>query len=80
MAKFGQVGAPDPELRNSPIIEPGEEATELPDIDEPRSASCYFNGEAFSSDSEVLSGETRLRCMQGSWIPQSLDRDRHERG
>lgn len=69
------VGAPDPELRNSPILEPGEDAVELPDIDEPRSGICYFNNDAFAEGSEVLSGELLLRCEQGSWVPQPLDRE-----
>ncbi|ROR34401.1 hypothetical protein [Inmirania thermothiophila] len=63
-----QVGAPDPELRNSPIIEDtaedfevvGQELDELP--------VCYFNGVAYRHGQFVCSGTELLRCMRGSWI------------
>ena len=43
-----QVGAPDPELNTSPIIDEAEydEAAASPDL-ELEAGACYFNGEVF---------------------------------
>lgn len=62
------VGAPDPELRNSPIGESREEEMELPEEHEPGLAYCYFNDESFAHGERVLSGETLLYCDHGVWI------------
>jgi hypothetical protein len=63
------VGAQDPELRNSPIA---EEALE-PDPTLRQQASeegiCYFNGEAFKDGTIVRSGTAMLRCSLGIWVP-----------
>jgi len=67
-----QVGAPDPEMRTSPIagqsIEFGEDDTP-PDLEAFESGVCYFNNEAFSFGSYVLSGDELLSCEKpGVWV------------
>jgi hypothetical protein len=71
-----QVGAPDPELRNSPIIEETDEDYETAAqtlSDEPL---CYFNGNAYQDDQFVCSGSELLHCTRGVWLQQgSCDPD-----
>lgn len=63
-----QVGSPDPDLQNSPIIEDtdydfaeqGQQLQELP--------VCYFNGATFDDGQYVCSGNELLKCMRGSWM------------
>ena len=65
-----QVGAPDPELKNSPIIDESEydETAASPDL-ELEAAACYFNGEPFTLDACVLSGSEVLQCTgRGVWL------------
>lgn len=65
-----QVGAPDPELRNSPIIDDAEydEHDGSRDL-ELESAGCYFNGQAFPIGQYVLSGSEVLLCTErGVWL------------
>lgn len=62
-----QVGAPDPDLRNSPIIEDTdydyvEQGQQLPEA-----PVCYFNGSTFHDGEYVCSGNELLKCMRGSW-------------
>ena len=63
------VGAQDPELRNSPVALENDEETELlrEEIDE--DAVCYFNNEAFADGAIVQSGTVMLRCDRGIWFP-----------
>jgi hypothetical protein len=65
-----QVGAPDPELETSAILDDvaddGEEV-------EPKGtgAVCYFNGVSYPIGQYVLSGHEVLHCEQpGVWVPQ----------
>jgi hypothetical protein len=63
-----QVGAPDPELETSPILE-DEELDET----EPKGTAgvCYFNGVSYRIGQYVLSGHEVLRCeASGVWVPQ----------
>jgi hypothetical protein len=63
-----QVGAADPERRNSPIQTDPEQSFEL--IREQfgdEAAGCYFNDVLYAEDSCVLSGSTYLRCERGIW-------------
>jgi hypothetical protein len=61
-----QVGAPDPELKTSPIFDEDEEAS----LDlELESGVCYFNNAAYKIGQYVLSGHELLRCEgRGVWI------------
>jgi hypothetical protein len=64
-----QVGAADPERRNSPVQTDPEQSFELlreqvGDV----SAGCYFNDTFYREGSHVLSGTTYLRCEKGIWV------------
>jgi hypothetical protein len=63
-----EVGAPDPELRNSPIAEEMDEDYEVMRQEVPGEPVCYFNGEVFKNGSYVRSGTTLLRCDYGLWV------------
>ena len=61
-----QVGAPDPELKTSPIFEQEEELS----LDlELEGGMCYFNGVAYPIGQYVLSGNELLHCEErGVWV------------
>ena len=61
------VGAPDPELKNSPIFD--EEDNDYLSLDLELEASvCYFNGEPYAIGQYVCSGDELLRCEErGVW-------------
>jgi hypothetical protein len=61
-----QLGAPDPELKNSPIIDENEE----PSLDlELETGVCDFNDVAYRLGQYVLSGSEVLRCTgRGVWV------------
>jgi hypothetical protein len=62
------VGAIDPELKTSPVLEEtDEESYELRQA-VPDGSVCYFNGEIFATGAIVRSGSTVLRCRQGIWV------------
>jgi hypothetical protein len=68
-----QVGAPDPELRNSPIID--DEDEELPTEVDVETGACYFNGVTYPLGSYVLSGNELLHCMErGVWVRTGEER------
>ncbi len=62
------VGAPDPELKTSPILENDDEET----LDSELEADvCYFNGIAFPIGQYVRSGSEILHCVErGVWVRQ----------
>ncbi len=62
-----QVGAPDPELKTSPIFdEYDEEGLAEFDVE---TGVCYFNGETYPIGEYVLSGSELLRCeRRGVWV------------
>ncbi len=64
-----QVGAPDPERRNSPIQTDPEQSFELlrEQVGD-EAAGCYFNDQLYAEGSYVLSGSTYLRCERGIWV------------
>ena len=65
------VGAQDPELKNSPIAgEDDDEELDAAPVDETSAkAVCYFNGESFAPGTIVCSGTLMLRCEFGVWVP-----------
>jgi hypothetical protein len=63
-----QVGAQDPELRNSPIAEEEDEDTDVVRQQLPGAAVCYFNGTEYAQGTFVASGSQVLRCSYGVWI------------
>jgi hypothetical protein len=64
-----QVGAADPERRNSPIQTDPEESFELlrEQVGD-EAAGCYFNDVRFGEGALVVSGSRRLRCERGIWV------------
>lgn len=73
-----QLGAPDPELKNSPIIDESEydEHAASPDL-EIEEGVCYFNAMPFPIGARVLSGSEVLECGgRGVWISKGEKRPR----
>jgi hypothetical protein len=64
-----QVGTPDPERRNSPILADPEQSFELlrEQVGD-EAAGCYFNDVLYGEGATVLSGNTPLRCDRGIWV------------
>lgn len=68
MSTSRQVGAPDPTLDTSPILDEDEREDIEPDVE---SAFCTFNGERFRVGEYVRSGHEVLRCeAPGLWVRQ----------
>jgi hypothetical protein len=65
-----QVGAPDLELRNSPIVEEINEDAENITLDTSERSLCYFNGKAYADGQFVCSGSQLLRCDRGLWFDE----------
>ncbi|HWS03288.1 MAG TPA: hypothetical protein VN448_07790 [Gammaproteobacteria bacterium] len=63
-----QVGAPDPELNNSPFAEETDEEYEVLRREVPGEPVCYFNNQSYRHDSYVCSGSTLMRCDYGIWV------------
>ena len=63
-----QVGAPDPESRNSPIVEELDEEFEVLAQESEDLPFCWFNGVSYQDQRYVCSGDELLRCERGSWI------------
>lgn len=61
------VGAPDPELENSPVLDSEMEEGEFAGADA-ETQVCYFNGVLFPSGDYVRSGDELLRCENGVWV------------
>jgi hypothetical protein len=60
------VGAPDPELRTSPILDDDEEETLDAELE---AGACYFNGVSYAIDEYVRSGDEILCCAgRGVWV------------
>ena len=61
-----QVGAPDPELRTSPIFDEYEDIS----LDlELETGACYFNNMVYPVGQYLLSGSELLHCEQrGVWV------------
>ncbi len=62
-----QVGAPDPELKNSPIAEETDEDSEVLRQEVPGDPVCYFNNNAYKHGDDICSGNILLRCTYGIW-------------
>ncbi len=67
-----QVGAADPERRNSPVQTDPEQSFELmrEQVGD-EAAGCYFNDQLFAEGSRVLSGNSYLRCERGIWVEEA---------
>lgn len=63
------VGAPDPELKNSPILEEYDEDAPLMVQEFDELPVCWFNGESYDSGAVIRSGDGSLLCCEkGVWI------------
>lgn len=71
------VGAPDPELKNSVIIEETDEEADTLGLGGADYPLCYFNGVAYEEGRALCSGKAeRLRCRGGAWVREgSCDPD-----
>jgi hypothetical protein len=64
-----QVGAPDPELKTSPIVESLDEEFEVIAQEVEDLPICYFNNAVFESGKYVCSGSGELlHCDNGLWL------------
>ena len=66
--KVVDVGAQDPELKNSPIWESDEESEALRE-EGPGEPVCFFNNEPYDHNTVIKSGTVLLRCDHGIWVP-----------
>ncbi len=62
------VGAPLPELQNSPIISDIDDEREMIEPEIPEERMCYFNGESYARGTYVKSGTLILQCDRGAWV------------
>lgn len=62
------VGAIDPRMKTSPIVEETSEDSFTLRQQVPGSAVCFFNGERFKAGEFVRSGTVILQCREGLWI------------
>ncbi|QBQ54548.1 DUF1496 domain-containing protein [Nitrosococcus wardiae] len=62
------VGAPDPELKNSPIALESDEETEVLRLEVPGEPVCYFNNQSYKNGTHVCSSGVLLRCDYGVWV------------
>jgi hypothetical protein len=61
-----QVGAPDPELKTSLILDDEDMEDYLPEEGE---GLCYFNDQSYNLGDYVCSGNELLRCEElGVWV------------
>jgi len=63
------LGAQDPELKNSPVAWDSDEDRETLRQEVPVEPVCFFNSEAYSHGSTIKSGTVLLRCDEGLWVP-----------
>ena len=65
------VGAPDPELITSPIMEEMNEDFEILAQGLEKNTCCYFNSVMYNIGDYVCSGSTELlRCENGIWVQE----------
>jgi hypothetical protein len=63
-----QVGAPDPELRNSLVVEDSDYDFDVRGQEILETGICYFNGQHYVESTYVCSGDELLRCEKGVWV------------
>jgi hypothetical protein len=63
------LGAQDPELKNSPVVWEIDEVDETLREAMPEEPVCFFNDHAYPHGTIVKSGTARLRCDYGLWVP-----------
>jgi len=71
LQKPTMVGAPDPTLKTSPILEETDEEFDVLSQELDELPNCYFNSIAYADGAYVCSGSSaRLRCEKGIWVRQ----------
>ena len=61
-----QVGAPDPELKTSPILDEDEDLSFDQELE---TGACYFNNVTYQRGQYLLSGSELLHCEErGVWV------------
>jgi len=74
-AKAPNVGAPDPELRNSPIFDSSDSDDLSFDL-ELEEGVCFFNNESFALGKYICSGNELLHCAgRGVWVREGSCHD-----
>lgn len=63
-----QVGAQDPELKNSPVAEEMDDEVQALKQELPGEPACHFNNQAFAHGEYVCSSNALLRCDYGIWV------------
>jgi len=63
------LGAQDPERKNSPIASEIDDDTETPREAMSEEPVCFFNDEAYAHGTVIKSGTALLRCDFGLWVP-----------
>jgi hypothetical protein len=67
-SRMRNVGAIDPELKTSPVIEETAEDADVFEQQAPELPTCWFNGEVFVTGELVRSGSVVLQCRRGLWV------------
>lgn len=62
------LGAQDPELKNSPVAWESDEESEVLRRTIPDEPACYFNDTAYSHGTVIQCGTELLRCDHGIWV------------
>lgn len=71
-----EVGAPDPERKNSPIFDDENQEYEYEDL-ELETGVCYFNDVTYPIGTYVSSGDELLHCMErGIWVRAGISRSK----
>jgi hypothetical protein len=65
---IADLGAQDPELKNSPIAWESDEDSEALREEIPENPVCHFNNESYSHGTVIRSGTVMLRCDYGIWV------------
>lgn len=63
------VGAPDPELKTSPITDEGDEEFDVISQEVEDLPTCYFNDVSYPAGKYVCSSSKELlQCQNGLWV------------
>lgn len=63
-----QLGAQDPELKNSLVFEENDEESLTMKQEVPGTPVCYFNAISYRHGESVCSGTAVLQCNYGIWV------------
>ena len=70
-----QLGAADPERKNSPVAWEADDDTDALREEVPDEAVCFFNDRAYDHGTFIKSGSVVLRCDHGLWLPAGPTED-----